>query len=307
MGMVASAVSVEADVFNMGGTISGGTWTGLASLSFVTVGNPGNVPDTAVMNNDGTTGYGSVPYVYEIGEYDVTAAQYTVFLNAVAATDTYGLYNVSMGTNVAGCGIARSGLSGSYTYSTTRNGNYPVNFVNWGDAARFCNWLDNGQPTGTERVGTTETGAYLMNGATSSTALTAVPLPSHSGAGAANFFLPSENEWYKAAYYDPMLNGGSGGYWKYATKSNTVPSSVLSATGTNNANFADANPPNFLTSVGFFADSPSPYGTFDQVGDVYQWNEAVVGSSRGVRCGLGRYPDLPFGLIRPQQLPVSII
>ena len=122
---VASFVVVaQADVFNMGGTLNPttGTWTGLASLQFVTVGNPGNAADTTVMLNDGTTGYGSVPYVYQMGKYDVTAGQYTAFLNAVAATDTYGLYNYTWPASSAtaiGCGIIQSGSSGSYTYSVT--------------------------------------------------------------------------------------------------------------------------------------------------------------------------------------------
>jgi hypothetical protein len=86
--VILAASSAQADVFNMGGTRdpTTGIWTGSASLEFVTVGNPGNAVDTA-------TGYGSVPYVYQMGKYDVTVGQYTAFLNAVATTDTYGLYN----------------------------------------------------------------------------------------------------------------------------------------------------------------------------------------------------------------------
>ena len=53
------------------------------------------------------------------------------------------------------------------------------------------------------------------------------------------YFIPSENEWYKAAYYDPTLNGGTGGYWTYPTKTNTAPVNILSSIGTNNANFYD--------------------------------------------------------------------
>ena len=70
----------KADVFNMG--------DGLTSLEFVTVGNPGNAADS--------TGYGAVDHVYQIGKFEVTAGQYTEFLNAVAATDTYGLYSTLM-------------------------------------------------------------------------------------------------------------------------------------------------------------------------------------------------------------------
>ena len=89
----------------------------------------------------------------------------------------------------------------------------------------------------------------------------------------ATYFIPSENEWYKAAYYKG--GGTNAGYWLYPTQSNTAPSNVLSATGTNNANYHGtrrATPirANYLTPVGTFAASPGPYGTFDQGGDVWR-------------------------------------
>ena len=166
--LLASAVSARADVFKMGGSQNAnGTWTGLASLSFVTVGDPGNAADT--------TGYGSVPYVYQMGRYDVTLGQYTAFLNSVATkSDPYGLYYSGMapGNDMPTIGIVQSGAPGSYSYtvggSYSQAANCPIYDVSWGDAARFVNWLDNGQPTsGTESTGTTETGAYALNGATS--------------------------------------------------------------------------------------------------------------------------------------------
>ena len=142
----------QADVFNMGGTRdpATGMWTGLASLEFVTVGDPGNAADTA-------TGYGSGSYTYQMGKYDVTVGQYCQFLNAVAKTDTYGLYNSaycriatairpSVSPEAAVRATTPTRSRGSYSQAA----NCPIFDVTWGDAARFCNWLQNGQPTGPE-------------------------------------------------------------------------------------------------------------------------------------------------------------
>jgi formylglycine-generating enzyme len=123
--------------------------------------NPGNAPDTRYA----TPGYGSLNYTYNIGKYEVTAGQHTAFLNAVAKTDTYGLYNANMWNDTK---IQQSGTSGSLTYSVASDyANRPVNYVCFWDACRFCNWLHNGQPefpaeTSGEVVGSTETGAYAL-------------------------------------------------------------------------------------------------------------------------------------------------
>jgi formylglycine-generating enzyme len=275
------AAGARADVLNLGGTQNAdGTWNGLASLTTVPVGNAGNAADLS-------TGYGRVNQAYSISKYDVTAAQYTAFLNAVAQTaDPYGLYNSSMATDTNyGCGISRTLTAGTYTYATTRNPNFPVNYVSWGDAARFSNWLQNGQLHQPEGNGTTETGSYTLNGITDSTSLMGV----NRNPGF-TWYIPTEDEWYKAAYYDANKNGpGNAGYWLYPTKSDSTPSNVLSAAGTNNANYWNngyTDPPNYLSAVSTFMASPSAYGTFDQGGDVCQWNEANInGSYRGMRSG----------------------
>ncbi|MGA2035610.1 MAG: SUMF1/EgtB/PvdO family nonheme iron enzyme [Thermoguttaceae bacterium] len=248
------------------------------TMAMVTVGDPGNAADT--------NGYGAVGYTYQMGKFDVTTSQYAAFLNAVATTsDPYGLYNSNMASQFAACGISQTVSSGTYSYATTRNGSFPVNYETWGDAARFANWLQNGQPNAPEGNGTTETGAYTLNGAITDSALMAI-----TRNPGATYFIPSENEWYKSAYY----KGGStnAGYWTYPTKSNTAPGNTLPDTG-NNANYYVndyTDPTNYLTAVGAFSESPGPYGTFDQGGNVFQWNEAnFSGEYRGLRGGSWLY------------------
>ena len=165
------------------------------TIQTVTIGDPGNP-------NDSTTGglYGGVSYTYAIGTYEVTLLQYTAFLNAVGATDTNALYNPSMGTDLNIAGISRSGASGSFAYSVIGDGNRPVTYVSWFDAARFTNWLHNGQPTGLQTASTTENGAYALLGANSG-------LGFRKSLGA-QYWVPSESEWYKAAYYQPAAAKG---------------------------------------------------------------------------------------------------
>lgn len=182
--------------------------------------NPLNISNfVSVGNNPGfadTTGYGAVNYVYQISKYPITQSQYVEFLNAVAASDNYGLYNTNMASDLRG-GINRSSVAGSYVYSVRADmGNKPVNFVNWFSCARYCNWLHNGRPSGAQNAGTTENGAYSISGTS------AVKL---SGA---SYWIPTENEWYKAAYYSMTKNGGFPGYWKYATQSDADPIPVSS-------------------------------------------------------------------------------
>jgi formylglycine-generating enzyme required for sulfatase activity len=168
--------------------------------------------------------------------------------------------------------------------------------VNWFDSARFANWMANGQPTGVQSSTTTENGAYNVNGATIGNA-PAKNVTNPNTSAAPTFFIPNENEWYKAAYYSPVLNSGSGGYYTYATQSNAAPGNVIGS-GTNQANYNNgkfsvtqsatySGSQNYLTDVGAFSGSGSFYGTFDQSGNVFQWNDldGTSGSDRGLRGG----------------------
>ncbi len=259
----------------------------------VTVGNAGNASDTRVGAN--TSGFGAVAYDYKIGKYDVTIGQYTAFLNAVAATDTHSLYNSQMLSDRNIMGVVRHGVSGSYSYSVVGSANCPITYVSWYDSARFSNWMANGQPTGAQTSTTTENGAYNVNGAITGNRV-AKNVTNPNTSAAPTFSMPTENEWYKAAYYSPTLNSGSGGYYAYATQSDTAPGnhvgSLANQANYNNGVFSVTQEnylspsTGYLTDVGAFSGSGSFYGTFDQSGNVYQWNDLnSAAPSRGLRGG----------------------
>ncbi len=262
-------------------------------METVTVGNAGNDGELSGWGADGSGPdaiVGGVDYAYNIGKYEVTAGQYAEFLNAVAAADTYGLYNTSMvdlNHPSWGCNIQRSGSSPNYSYSVAPDwADRPVNWVSWGDAARFANWLHNGQPTGAQDLSTTEDGSYYLIGATSRPELLAVVREED-----ATWVIPSEDEWYKAAYH--KNDGVTGNYFDYPTSSDSLPSNdLIDPDPGDNANFYIFPPdftigsPYYRTEVGDFENSESPYGTFDQGGNVNEWNEAKPdGFYRGLRGG----------------------
>lgn len=267
-------------------------WQAVGQPSVVPIGNLGNANDT--------TGFGAVAYGYRIGQYEVLNTEYTAFLNAVADTDTYGLYSPFMASDARG-GILQSGSSGSYSYSVKPGyASMPVVFVNFYDALRYANWLQNGQPIGLQLPGTTETGTYTFSGPTTVSARAAFT-------GTWLYALASENEWYKAAYYDPTRVSG-GLYWKYPTRADlaSTPGSRQPPSATpNSANFykddgiangynggfavtqnpAYNNSQNYLSDAGAYSGSASYYGTFDQGGNVFEWTEGVIGINRIERGG----------------------
>ena len=245
------------------------------TIEMVTVGDAGNVANA--------DGIGAVPYVYRIGTYEVTIGQYAEFLNAVAAEDPYGLYNEQMATSANAAGIERTGEAGAYRYRVVGTALRPITYVSWWDAARFCNWLHNGQGTGS-----TEEGAYPLHGE-----IDGVPPQSSDGA---RYTIPTESEWLKAGHY----KGGSSdaGYWKFATQSDAAPGNSLDSpppqanyraagvfTRTQSRVFEDTA--NYLTDVGAFSGSSSAYGTYDQQGNVQEWNDltGIRDPARGLRGG----------------------
>ncbi len=271
---VASAVVAQAEI----------------TIDLVPVGNTGN---SGEWSGESYGGYGpdricgAVGYTYNIGKYEVTAAQYTAFLNSVGGVDTYSLYNTSMWRTDYGSGISRSGggtVEDPYTYTVdSAFVNRPVNYVSYWNACRFANWLHNGQPTGSQGAGTTETGAYT---------LTADGMSNNTIVRNADWkwAVTSEDEWYKAAYH--KNDGNTANYFAYPTSSNSAPGQDMTDASGNNANYITSpyvypiDSGKYTTLVGQFQNSASPYGTFDQGGNVWEWNESVLNdSSRGLRGG----------------------
>jgi hypothetical protein len=146
--------------------------------------------------------------------------------------------------------------------------------VNWYDSLRFANWLHNGQG-----AGDTETGAYTLFGG--------MAIPSNGATITRNlgatWFLPSTNEWYKAAYYDP----GTDSYFDYPTSSDVAPTRDVPPGNNNSANYFNGSALG-VTDVGAYTLSTTPVGAYDMGGNVSEWTEdfsIVITTDRELRGG----------------------
>ena len=255
-------------------------------IEWISVGDTGNPPDKS--------GFGAVAYDFQIMQHEVTCAQYAEFLNAIAATDPHGLWNPKMDgapmpagrddiRTEQGC-LIRTGESGSFKYAVVPgHERKPIVNVSFFAAMRYANW---------QHGGTTESGAYDLTKPGG--------LAVHSPE--ARVWLPTENEWHKAAYYDAAKQR----YWRYATRSDDVPESrPPHPTHTNSANFfwddrknngisaglalaqSDYQKPGTicLTDVGSYPATRSAYGTLDQSGNVWEWTEGIVFETKRVIRG----------------------
>lgn len=216
------------------------------SIDFVAVGNVGNSNDA--------TGYGGVPYSYRIGQYAISQNQLDTALKN-------GLVNVS---------------AGAWT------GDRPAANISWYEAAAYVNWLNTNSGYQQAYNLTWTAGGWSLAAWPSSQAWTNGGTNLFRNANCA-YFLPSENEWYKAAFYDPSKGSGQGGYWFYPTGSDTPPTAMTGGTSAGTAVFnqSSAQGPSSV----FQAGGLSPYGTMGQGGNIWQWIEGEVGGSNSDPLG----------------------
>ena len=227
------------------------------TIDFVTVGDPGNA------NDSGTTGsyfspYGGVGYTFQMGKYEISE-------------------DMINKANTAG---------GLFITKDTRGVNKPATSVSWNEAARFVNWLNTSQGYSVAYKFTLNPGDGGYTSNTQANANLVLWTPGDAGYDASNlyrnsnahYFLPSENEWYKAAFY----SGSGTTYFDYATGSNTIPTAVASGTGAGTAVYNSAGSvPADITQAGGL----SPYGTMGQDGNVYEWNESAFTAPNDVSSG----------------------
>jgi len=238
-------------------------------IDWVSVGAPGNAPDS--------TSLGAVDHAYQIGKYEVNNTEYAAFLNVVASVeDTFALYHPNMESDVTFGGITRSGSVGAYQYGVKMGfGLKPVVYVSFWDALRFANWLNNGQPMGMQDASTTEDGAYTLT----PDAITNNTVVRNSSA---TVVLPNQDEWYKAAHFDPS----SGTYFDYPTGTDLETSCVAPVIDTgNSANCGHAL--DALSDGGAYALSASPTGSYDQAGNVLEWVESIPSFNGSSRLNFG--------------------
>jgi hypothetical protein len=219
-----------------------GSGPNMFTIDFVTVGNPGNPNDAGAGGGNYSSPYGGVNYVYRISTYAISQDMITKATNL-------GMTNVT---------------AGAWT------GDKPAANMSWYEAAAFVNWLNTSQGYHAA-YDLTYSGGWSMNlwGASeqASTGVDSGTNPyRHKDAF---YFLPSEDEWYKAAYH--QNDGVTANYWDYATGSNTIPTAVASGTGAGTAVFNGQAAPADITQAGGL----SSYGTMGQNGNVWEWIESA--------------------------------
>ena len=212
-------------------TVTFGTGVNSFDMTFVNIGDPGNRPDSARSLHPPDRG--SVAYLYEIGKYEVSEGM----INRFNASQNHKIVH------------------------DTRGPNKPATSVSWYEAAHFVNWLNTSQG---------HQPAYKFRRIREK----CLTFPAFKDCGVsyqlsawnpkdawqeggenlfrhkdAQYWLPSYDEWYKAAYYDLE----SGKYFRYPTRDGSQPTAVASGVAPNTAvlmQSMDSGTPADITKAG---------------------------------------------------------
>jgi len=211
-------------------------------IDFVTIGNAGNPGDTRIDYPDSAEPYGcgAVDYIYKIGKFEITNGQWDAFVSAA--------------------GTPTGNPSTAYDESSHWTGTDVPTTMSWYEAAQFCNYLTSGDKS---------QGAYLFSGNNNNPGdFLGIDRDTAISAYDIIYVIPTEDEWYKAAYYT-----GSG-YSTYANGTNDAPIEDVDS----NFDYESGCQP-WTVGTGTMEQN----GTFDMMGNVYEWNEATYGGDRGHR------------------------
>jgi formylglycine-generating enzyme required for sulfatase activity len=215
-----------------------GTGANQFTIDFVPIsGDASSANDTFI----GSGGFIDPGYGYRIGVYEITNDMWTKFINSYgpvigAPLEAYDQNPVWAGSNV------------------------PTNCVSWYEAAQFVNWLNTstGHHAAYKFTGTEGTNNYTLG---IWDAWDAWGWTNHYRHKDAYYFLPTDNEWVKAAYW----NGTS--LQTYATPDDTLPIEDVEA---NYGYESGAQPWNIGSG------SEELNGTFDMMGNVWEWMEGPL-------------------------------
>jgi len=247
-------------------------------FDFVTIGAPGNAPyvGDSPFGPPTAFGRGSVPYEYRIGRTEVTTSQWLEFVNAftMRADFDFGLdlLPTFWGARLDGS-YSGPGLRWTLRSDVASPGMLPVQDINWRHAGQFCNWLHNNK---IPEFSALTTGAYdTTTWGNDGREFTddADHLPG------ARFWIPSLDEWMKAAHHDPDRYGdGQEGWWLYpnGTDEPLIGGPPGAGGGQTSAGVIPDEPwGEYDIPLGAYPDVRSPWGLLDASGGAREWTEYV--------------------------------
>ncbi len=234
------------------------------------IGDPGNrhttFEETSRPGFDGAE-YGAVDYLYRIAVFELTVAEYFEFVEHYLP-----IYEKRTGMSTGFTNFTGHSISTSNGHAQFRNGVSPdqPTDMSWEYAARYINWIHHGK---VDEEWAYETGVYDTSLFTPNPDGTFNHPLTH--APDARYWIPTADEWVKAAHWDPDLDNGDGGYWQYPTSSNIEPIPSLLPEDGGERNAGPLGDQSWPMGIGSFRKIQSPWGLFDTAGGMEEYTEEL--------------------------------